>query len=76
MRKPCKLYTAVEKVAILRRHLVEHAALSDLCDQYEIQPSMFHNWRKHFFESGVAAVAHIRSAPEKHKERTIAALRA
>jgi transposase len=51
MRKPCKLYTAVVKVAILRRHLVERAALSDLCDQYEIQPSMFRNWRKQFFES-------------------------
>ena len=29
--------------------------VSDLCDQYHIQPSMFYNWQKQFFENGAAA---------------------
>ena len=41
MRKPRKNYTAVEKVAILLRHLLGQVPMSDLRDQYGIQPSMF-----------------------------------
>ena len=44
MSKPRKHYSAVEKVAILRCHLLEHMPVSDPCDQYHIQPSMFYNW--------------------------------
>ena len=75
MRKPRKYYAAVEKVAILRRHLLERVPVSDLCDQYHIQPSVFYNWQKQFFENGAAAFEQVRSVPEKHQERTIAALR-
>jgi transposase len=74
MTKPRKHYSAVEKVAILRRHLLAHVPMSDLCDQYRIQPSMFYNWQKQFFENGAAAFDQPRSAPEKHQERRIAAL--
>ena len=75
MRKPRKLNAAVEKVAILRRHLLERVPVSDLCDQYHIQPSVLYNWQKQFFENGAAAFEQVRLAPEKHQERTIAALR-
>jgi transposase len=74
MKTPRKHYTAVEKVAILRRHLLERLPVSDLCDQYHIQPSMFHNWQKQFFVNGAAAFEQPRSAPEKQQERRIAAL--
>ena len=74
MSKPRKHYDAVEKVAILRRHLIERIPVSDLCDQYDIQPSMFYNWQKQLFENGAAAFGQTRSAPEKHQERRIAAL--
>ena len=63
MRKPCKHYAAVEKVAILGRHLLERVPVSDLCDQYHIQPSVFYNWQKQFFENGAAAFEQVRSAP-------------
>lgn len=33
MKKQRKHYTAEEKVAILRRHLVEGVPISDLCDE-------------------------------------------
>ena len=55
MNKPRKHYTAEEKVAILRRHLLEHEPISKLCDQAGIQPTMFYRWQKDFFENGAAA---------------------
>ena len=74
MNKPRKYYTAVEKVAILRRYLIERIPVSDVCDQYKIQLSMFYNWQKQFFENGAAAFEQARSTPEKHLDRRIAAL--
>lgn len=55
MNKPRKHYTAEEKVAILRRHLLEHEPISKLCDEAGLQPAMFYRWQKEFFENGAAA---------------------
>ena len=55
MRKPRKHYTAEEKVAILRRHLLEHDPISKLCEEHNLQPAMFYRWQKEFFENGAAA---------------------
>jgi transposase-like protein len=55
MRKKRYNYSSEEKVAILRRHLVEHIAVSDLCDEYHLQPRIFYNWQKQFLENGAAA---------------------
>ncbi len=55
MRKERKYYTAEEKVAILRRHLLEHVPVSDLCEELGLQPTVFYRWQKEFFENGAAA---------------------
>jgi transposase len=39
MRKPRKSCTPAEKVAILRRHLIGHVPISDICDKYQLPPS-------------------------------------
>jgi len=52
-----KHFTGEQKIAILRRHLLEHVAVSDLCDEYTIQPSMFYRWQQQLFENGAAAFA-------------------
>jgi len=44
-----------EKVAILRRHLVEGIPISGLCDELGLQPTVFYRWQKEFFENGAAA---------------------
>jgi transposase len=72
-----KQYTAPEKVAILRLHLLENKPVSDLCDQYGIHPTLFYRWQKEFFENGAAAFAQSgkrRKAAEEVKDRKIAAL--
>jgi len=75
MRKPRKNYTPVEKVAILRRHLLDGVPVSDLCDEYQLSPTLFYAWQKQFFENGPAAFERKNAAPQSHLQRTIAALR-
>ena len=55
MKKTRKHYTAEEKVAILRRHLLDKEPVSKLCDELGLQPTVFYRWQKEFFENGAAA---------------------
>ena len=55
MKKQRKQYTGKEKVAILRRHLLEQEPVSKLCDELGLQPTVFYRWQKEFFENGAAA---------------------
>src|SRR5438270_5542682 len=44
-----------EKVAIIRRHLLEKEPISKLCDELGLQPTVLYRWQKEFFENGAAA---------------------
>ena len=52
MPKGRKHYSGREKVAILREHLIDQVSVSDLCDKYGFQPTVFYRWQKEFFEKG------------------------
>ena len=55
MRKERKHFTPEEKVAILRRHLVDKVPVSELCEELRLRPTVFYRWQKEFFENGAAA---------------------
>jgi transposase len=55
MRKERTPYTAEEKVAILRRHLLDKVPVSELCEENGLQPTVFYRWQKEFFENGASA---------------------
>jgi transposase len=55
MRKKRKNYTAEEKVRLLKQHLVNGVAVSEICDQNELQPTVFYRWQRQLFEKGAAA---------------------
>lgn len=67
-------FTGEEKVAILRRHLVEGAAVSDLCDEYGLNPTMFYRWQKELFENGAAAFDRRSNGRERKLEEKITKL--
>jgi transposase len=73
-KKTRKRFTAQEKVAILRLHLLEHVAISDLCDRHGIHPTMFYRWQKEFFENGAAALEPRSRRPTDAKDQRIALL--
>jgi len=39
-------FTTEQKVGILHRHLVDKVPVSDLCDEYHLQPSVFYTWQR------------------------------
>lgn len=57
MKRQRKTYTPEEKVAIIRRHLLDGVVVSDLCDRYGLHPTVYYRWQKEFFEGGAAAFA-------------------
>ena len=78
MNKSRRYFPGPERVAILKRHLLEKTAVSDLCDELGIGPSLFYRWQKEFFESGHAAFESNRKskAAEDAKQRKIDQLEA
>ena len=62
MDKQRRHFADAEKVAILKRHLVEKVPVSDLCDEFDIYPNQFYDWLKKFFENGHLAFANGRKS--------------
>lgn len=73
-RKDRTHYTAEQKVAILRRHLLDQVAVSDLCDQNKLQPTVFYRWQKQLFDNGKAAFSGSKGKDESAREGKVAAL--
>lgn len=48
-------FTPEQKVAIVKRHLVDGVPVSDLCDEHQILATQFYQWQKQLFEGGAAA---------------------
>ena len=44
--------TPPEKIAALKRHLLENVPVSTLCDELGIAPTLFYRWQKELFENG------------------------
>ena len=77
-RKPRKHYSPAEKIALLRRHLVEKVPVSDLCDEQQLNVNVFYQWQRQFFENGAAAFERSGKSrrTEDVKDRQIAQLQA
>src|SRR5690242_20744255 len=74
MKKRRKQYAPKEKVAILRRHLLEKEPISKLCDEVGLQPTVFYRWQKEFFENGAAAFEQKRPTNHSADQERIAYL--
>ena len=74
MRKARKHYTAEEKVAILRRHLLDKEPVSKVCDELGLQPTVFYRWQKDLFENAAAALQTKARASNQAEQERIAFL--
>ncbi len=50
-------FTPNDKVAALKRHLLEGVPVSTICDQLGIAPTLFYRWQRELFENGRKAKA-------------------
>jgi transposase len=74
MKKQRKHYTPEEKVAILRRHLLEKEPVSKLCDEMGLKPTVLYRWQKEFFENGAAAFRQHRPTNHSADQERVAYL--
>ncbi|MGH9557453.1 MAG: transposase [Terriglobales bacterium] len=68
MGKERKRYSPEQKVAILRRHLLEHVPVSQVCEEHQVRPTVFYRWQKDFFENGAAAFRQDGKAASRRQE--------
>ena len=71
MNKQRRHFSGPDKVALLKRHLLDKTPVSQLCDELHIAPTQFYRWLKEFFDNGRHA-----KAIEDVKDRKIEQLQA
>lgn len=55
MSKKRRNFTAEQKVALIRKHLIDLVSISDICEEFNINPTMFYSWQSKFFQNGAQA---------------------
>jgi transposase-like protein len=68
-------HSAADKVAILRQVLLEGQAVSKVCEEHDVSPTLFYAWQKQFFENGAAAFAKDVSGEQRDHARKVEELR-
>jgi transposase-like protein len=68
-----RAFTTEQKVAILRRHLVDKVAISDLCEEYKLQPSVLYQWQRQLFENMAAAFESVPGSRTPKREKQLEA---
>jgi transposase len=61
-RRERRHFSAAQKAAIVKAHLVDKIPVSDLCERHEITPTQFYQWQKQLFEGAAAAFETKRKA--------------
>ena len=72
--KKRRQFSPEQKMAILRRHLLEHVPVSDLCDEYRLQPTVFYAWQRQLFENGGVVFERRTEGPARQLTRQVSNL--
>jgi transposase-like protein len=64
-----KHLTAEQKVAVIRRHLIENVPVSDLCEELGVHPNQYYNWQKTFFENGAILFERKSNAANESRQK-------
>ena len=64
-------FSGAEKVEILKRHFVGGEKVSDICEGLKLQPTMFYEWQKRFFENGAKAFEKENRREESRAEERV-----
>ena len=72
MSKKRRHYTTEQKVAILRRHMVDKVSVSDLCNELGLQPSVFYQWQRQVLENLTGAFGPAAAADASKREKLLA----
>jgi len=64
-------YSAEEKAAIIRRHLVDKVTVAQLCEEYKVPPSVFYTWQKAAMDNLVAALQGVAGKRDNQREQQL-----
>lgn len=62
-----RFYSTEQKVALIRRHLIDGVPVSKLCEEANIQPSVYYQWQQLLFENASRAFERPQSPAQKSK---------
>ncbi len=74
MKRKRKQYTGEEKVAVLRKHLLEGVLVSDVCEEHGLRPTVFYRWQKQFFEQGAVVFQRSQDGETSRLKREVGRL--
>jgi transposase len=57
-------FTPIQKVEILKLHLLEKVPVSEVCRKHNLQPTLFYRWQQQFFENGAKAFEIVSNKPK------------
>ena len=63
MSKGRRRHTAEQKAELLRQHVAEKKPVSEVCNEAEIQPSLFYTWQRELL-AGAHTVVFVPSCAE------------
>ena len=74
MSKPRRHFDAPQKAEIVRRHLAGKEPVSNLADEFHLQPTQIHTWVKQVLDRAEQAFVPTGRPADDGKDRKIAAL--
>ena len=66
-----KTYTAEEKLSIVKAHLIGKEPVSELCERYDIAPSLYYKWQQALFENGAQSLEKKSASQSKRESRQV-----
>ncbi len=60
-------HTAEQKAELLRQHVADKKPVSEVCNEAQVQPSLFYTWQKELL-AGAHLVLSTRRVPSREKE--------
>jgi transposase-like protein len=74
-KRPRRHHTPEQKAALLRRHLLDKVPVSQICNENDLQPSVFYDWLHQLLERAPAAFTSPRTTSHEHQlEQKVTAL--
>jgi transposase len=73
--KPRRSFSVEQKAAILRKHFVDKVPISKVCEENDLQPSLFYYWQSQLFENADRALQPPSNGREKALEHEVEALK-
>lgn len=67
-KRPRRHHSVEQKAALLRKHFVDKVPVSQICEENELQPSVFYQWQRQLMENVPAALDGPKRPASREKE--------